>query len=41
MTSLIRTAAYLMERGSETTDAERDAYVTRKRTLMAKLDQAE
>jgi hypothetical protein len=35
LTSLTRTAAYLTQRGSETTDAERDAYATRKKTLMS------
>ncbi|MFC4859391.1 hypothetical protein [Actinophytocola glycyrrhizae] len=39
MTSLSRTAAYLVERGDKTTQAERDAYETRKRILRARLDQ--
>ncbi|HEX6356027.1 hypothetical protein [Actinophytocola sp.] len=41
MNSLTRTAAYLIQRGSEATDAERDAYEIRKKALMAKLSQAE
>jgi hypothetical protein len=36
--SLTRTAAYLVQRGNEATKAEREAYATRKKTLMAKLD---
>jgi len=41
MNSVTRTAAYLIERGSEATEAERDAYESRKRALMVKLDQVE
>lgn len=37
MNSLTRTAAYLIQRGSEATDAERAAYEASKKTLMAKL----
>lgn len=36
--SLTRTAAYLIQRGGKATRAERDAYETRKKTLIAKLD---
>jgi hypothetical protein len=39
MTSLTRTATYLIQRGSDATDAERDAYETRKMALMTKLKQ--
>lgn len=39
MNSLARTAAYLSRRGSRATEAEREAYETRKKTLMAKLSQ--
>lgn len=39
MTSLTRTAAYLIKRGSKVTQAERDAYEVRKKTLMVTLDQ--
>jgi hypothetical protein len=39
--SLTRTAAYLIQRGSQATEAERDAYATRKKTMMAGLDQGE
>lgn len=38
--SLTRTAAYLAQRGFDATEVERKAYETRKKTLMAKLDQA-
>jgi hypothetical protein len=38
ITSLTRTAAYLTQRGSEVTDAEWDAYTTRKKALLEKLD---
>lgn len=41
MTSLTRTAAYLIQRGTDATDAERDAYETRKKTLLTKPNQAE
>lgn len=41
MTSLTRTAAYLIERGTDATDAERDAYATRKKTVMDRLNQVE
>ncbi|MGB3438258.1 MAG: phosphotransferase [Actinophytocola sp.] len=41
MNSLTRTAAYLIQRGSQATEAERDAYETRRKALMAKLSQAE
>ena len=37
MTSLTRTAAYLIQRGAEATDAERDEYDVRKKMLMTKL----
>jgi hypothetical protein len=37
MNSLTRTAAYLIRRGSDATDAERAAYETRKTALMDKL----
>lgn len=39
MNSVTRTAAYLLERGSEATEAERVAYESRKRALLVKLDQ--
>ena len=39
MNSLTRTAAYLIQRGSEATDAERAAYEASKKTLMAKLSE--
>jgi hypothetical protein len=39
MNSLTRTAAYLIQRGGMATEAERDAYEARKKTLMTKLDQ--
>lgn len=39
--SLTRAAAYLIQRGAEATEAERDACETRKKTLMAKLNQVE
>lgn len=38
MTSFTRTAAYLIRRGSDATEAERDAYQARKTALLAKLD---
>lgn len=41
MNSLTRTAAYLIQRGAEATEAERDAYESRKKELMAKLSKAE
>jgi hypothetical protein len=37
ITSLTRTAAHLTQRGSEVTDAEWDAYATRKKALLEKL----
>lgn len=37
--SVTRTAVYLIERGSEATEAERVAHESRKRALMVKLDQ--
>jgi hypothetical protein len=37
MNSLTRTAGYLIRRGTETTTAERDAYETRKKAVLAKL----
>jgi hypothetical protein len=37
MNSLTRTAAYLIQRGSQVTEAEREAYESRKKTLMARL----
>jgi hypothetical protein len=37
MNSLTRTAAYLIRRGGEVTEAERDAYEARKKALMEKL----
>jgi len=40
MTSLTRTAAYLVERGSDATEAERDAYEARKKTLLTKIGEA-
>jgi hypothetical protein len=40
ISSLARTAAYLTQRGTEATAAEREAYETRKEALMAKLNQA-
>jgi hypothetical protein len=39
MNSLTRTAAYLIQRGAEATEAEREAYENRKKMLMAKLSQ--
>lgn len=39
MNSLTRIAAYLIQRGTAATGAERDAYENRKKTLMAKLNQ--
>jgi hypothetical protein len=41
MNSLTRTAAYLIQRGGEATDVEREAYEIRKKMLMAKLSEAE
>lgn len=41
MNSLTRTAAYLIQRGVDKTAFERDAYETRKKALMTKLDQVE
>jgi hypothetical protein len=41
MTSLTRTAAYIIQCGTDATCAEWDAYETRKKTLLAKLNQAE
>lgn len=41
MTSLTRTAAYLLQRGSQATEAERQAHENRKKTLMSKLRLAE
>jgi hypothetical protein len=41
MNSLTRTAAYLIQRGSAATEAERNSYENRKKVLMAKLSQAE
>lgn len=41
MNSLTRTAAYLIQRGGEATDAERHAYETRKKALMARFSQGE
>jgi hypothetical protein len=41
MNSLTRTAAYLSRRGAEATEAERDAYKTRKKELMVKLSDVE
>jgi hypothetical protein len=38
---LTRTAAYLVEQRTDATAAERDAYDTRKKTLMAKFEQIE
>ena len=40
MNSLTRTAVYLIQRGTDATDTERDAYEARKKALMAKLGQA-
>lgn len=40
ITSLTRTATYLIKRGHEATDAERQAYETRKMELMTKLGSA-
>lgn len=40
ITSLTRTAAYLAQCGSQATEAEREAYEARKKTLMTKLDEA-
>lgn len=40
MNSLTRTAAYLIQRGSQATEAEREAYETRKKAVMAKVSQA-
>jgi hypothetical protein len=37
MNSLTRTAAYLIKRGADATEAERDAYEARKKALTAKL----
>lgn len=39
MNSVTRTAAYLIQRDSEATDAERAAYETRKKEMMAKLSE--
>lgn len=39
ISSLARTAAYLTQRGANATQAERDAYDTRKKALMTKLGQ--
>lgn len=39
MTSLTRTAAYLVRRGAEATAAEREAYHVRKKALLARLSQ--
>ncbi len=39
MNSLTRTAAYLIQRGSEATDAELAAYETRKKEVMVKLSE--
>jgi hypothetical protein len=39
MNSLTRTAAYLIQRGSAATEAERVAYESRKEALLVKLDQ--
>ncbi|HEY0691755.1 MAG TPA: hypothetical protein VGD71_22270 [Kribbella sp.] len=41
MNSLTRTAAYLSQRGTAATAADRDVYETRKKKLMAKLGQVE
>jgi hypothetical protein len=40
MNSLTRTAAYLVQRGGEATEAEQDAYDIRKKMLTAKLSEA-
>jgi hypothetical protein len=37
MTSLTRTAGYLNRRGTDATQAERDAYEARKQAVMVKL----
>jgi hypothetical protein len=39
LTSLTRTAAYLVQRGCQATEAEQEAYEARKKTLMAKLSE--
>jgi len=39
MNSVTRTAAHLIKRGSEATEAERVAYESRKKALLVKLDQ--
>jgi predicted transcriptional regulator len=41
ITSLTRTAAHLIERGTEATESEREAYETCKKTLLTKLSQVE
>jgi hypothetical protein len=41
MNSLTRTAAYLIQRGAEATEAEREAYEVRKKALMAKFSEVE
>jgi hypothetical protein len=41
MTSLTRTAAYLIQRGEGATEAERAAYETRKKALMTRLNRVE
>jgi len=40
LTSLTRTAAYLVRCSTEATEAERDAYEARKKALMVKREQA-
>jgi hypothetical protein len=39
MIRLTRTTTYLIQRGAEVTDAEREAYESRKKELMSKLSQ--
>jgi hypothetical protein len=41
MNSLTRTAAYLVQRGSNATEAERAAYETRKKSVLARPNQGE
>ncbi|MFC3451646.1 hypothetical protein [Amycolatopsis speibonae] len=41
MTSLPRTAAYLIQRSGDATDTEREAYEIRKKAVMVKLREGE
>jgi hypothetical protein len=41
MNSLTRTAGYLVRRGTEATEAERNAYQTRKKALLTKLSRGD